>query len=152
MIIDRKRLNLIAYLFLSTFLLWGCLSLKQIVEVAGDNQEQLPIRSLTITIDPKQRQELFDQLRKFADKQGFKFLISDYGTGGENFLVEMLSNHIKILADDTPKAPTMIAIDFYDETRASPVSEETLKTIDRLASDLKIFINEIPNVTINEEK
>ena len=147
----HTKLIIIVSLFVGIPFLFGCLSLKQIVEVAGDNQEQLPIRSLTITIDPDHREELFDQFRKFAHKHDFEFMITDYGTGGERFLVEMLGNHIKILAVDISKAPTMIAINFYDQTRVTPVREETIKTIDNLASVLKTFISEIPNVTIVEQ-
>lgn len=152
MLTNRKKLNLISCLFLSTFLLWGCLSVKQIIEVAGDNREQLPIRWLTITIDPGRRGELFDQLQKFADKHGFEFLMSDFGTGGERFIIEMLGNHIKILAVNIPESSTMVSIRFYDQSRANPVSEETTKTIDELVSDLKTFISEIPNVTITQKK
>jgi len=152
MLLNRKKIDLIVNFLLATLLLLGCLSMKQIVEIAGDNREQLPIRSLTLTIDPSQRDELFDQLRKLADKHNFEFLKSEFGPSGERFIIEMLGNHIKILADDTPKAPTIIAIDFYDQTRGNSVSEETVKKIDRLVSDLRTFLNEIPNVTITEGK
>jgi len=125
--------------------------MKRVAEIATNNREQLPIRSLTITIDPGQREELFDQLRKFADKHDLEFMTTDYGTGGERFLVEMLGNHIKILAVDIPEAPTLIAIDFYDQTNVIPVPEEMIETMDDLASDLISFISEIPNLTITEE-
>ena len=152
MLTNKKRLNLIAYLFLSIFLLFGCLSVKDIIEVAGDNREQLPIRSLTITIDPSQREVLFNELRKFADSHDFEFMMTDYGTNGDRFLVELLGNQIKILAVDIYQAPTMVSISFYDQRRANPVSEETLNIIDDLATDLKTSISDIPNTTITEEK
>jgi hypothetical protein len=125
---------------------------KDIIEVAGDNREQLPIRSLTITIDPSQREVLFNELRKFADSHDFEFMMTDYGTNGDRFLVELLGNQIKILAVDIYQAPTMVSISFYDQRRANPVSEETLNIIDDLATDLKTSISDIPNTTITEEK
>ena len=139
-------------LFVSILSVLGCLSLKQIVEVAGDNREQLPIRSLVIRIDPSQRPELFEQFRKFADKQTFEIEISDYGSNGEIFQIWMLRDNIKIIANDLPGAPSSVKIKFYDQTRVTPVAEETIETIDDLVVDLKTFINEIPNVTITEEQ
>jgi hypothetical protein len=152
MLTGRKKLILSVCMFLGISSLLGCLSLKKAAEVAGDNREQLPIRSFTITIDPSQREDLFNQLHKFADKHSFEFAFTDYGTNGARFLVEMLRNDIAILAVDIPKAPTMVSISFYDQSFATPVAEETLDKIDDLASDLKSFISEIPNVTILEEK
>jgi hypothetical protein len=149
---NRKKLTLVICLFFGLLFLFACfINAKQLLEIVGNNREQLPIRSLTITIDPDQREKLFSQLQKFADKHGLEYMMSDFGTGGERFTVEMLGNHIKILADDTPKAPTLIAIDFYDQTRANPVSEVTLETIDNLLDDLESFISEIPNVIISEK-
>lgn len=46
---------------------------------------QAPLRSLRLTIDKSQREELFGQLRKFADKHGFEYQITDFNTDGENF-------------------------------------------------------------------
>src|SRR5687768_7322422 len=128
---NRTKLIVILCLLLGMLFLSGCsINMKRVAEIATDNREQLPIRSLTITIDTGQREELFDQLREFAEKHGFEFLISDYGTGGEHFMVEMLGNHIKIIAVDIPKAPTMISIDFYDQNLVTPVPKETIESID----------------------
>lgn len=148
----RKRLILVATLFLSIPLLFGCfIDVKRVVETASDNKAQLPIRRLRITIDENQLNELVSQLRQFADKHNdeFEFLGSDLKTVGS--MVELLGDHIKIIAADSPYNPTLIEIDFYDQTRAKPVSEETLQTMDDLVNDLKGYINEIPNVTITEK-
>ena len=152
MLTDRTNLVVIICLVLCMASTLGCASIQQIEEVAGDTQEQLPIRRLRITIDPSQREELFDQLRNFADNHAFKFETTDYGTGGERFLVEMLGDNIKILVVDVLNAPSNVRIRFYDQTGANSVSEETIKTIDVLVSDLKSFISEIPNVTITEDQ
>lgn len=149
MSIDRKKLNLIVFLIVQTILLSGCfLDLKRAVEIASDNQEQLPIRELTITIDPSQRQDLFEQLRRFADKYAFEFHLDFYDPDKEVFLVSMYRDDLKILVDHAPNDPTIISIDFYERNPDNPVPEET---IDELLNDLKTFIGEIPNVTITQE-
>ena len=135
-----KKLILVFCLFLSTLFLFGCF-----------NQEQLPIRRLTITIEPSQRKELFSQLQKFAEKHGFEYMTSDYGTGGERFIVELLNEQIKILVVDVPEAPSLVSVRFYDQTLANPVSQETLEIIDGLLIELESFISEIPSVTVTEE-
>ena len=124
-------------LLLSTQLLFGC-----------TNHEQLPISGLTVTIDPSQREELFNTLHSFADKHSFDFTFTDYGTNGQRFLVDLLRKDIKVLAVDRPEAPEMIRIDFYDQSFAYTPSETTINITAELASDLKMFLNEIPNVLI----
>lgn len=149
---NRNKLILIICLFLSMAPSFGCASLKQIAQAAGDNREQLPVRSLTITIDRSQRDMLIDQLQKFANMHNYSFEMTDYGTGGEHFLIEMLGDNIKILSTDVPTAPTLVAIDIFDQTRSNPLPKETVGTINALVRDLKDLLGEIPNVTITEEK
>jgi len=149
---NQRRLLLIMFLFLLLLFMSGCfINMKRVIEIASDNREQLPIRSLRITIDPSQREDFFEQLQKFADKHAFDFKLSDYGTGGANFLVEILSEDIEILAVDIPKAPEMISVRFYDRRRSTPVSEETMDVINELAIDLENYIMEIPEITILEQ-
>jgi hypothetical protein len=70
--VEHTKLIVIVSLFLGIpFVLECFINMKRVVEIATDNREQLPIRSLKITIDPSQRDELFEQLRKFADKHSF---------------------------------------------------------------------------------
>lgn len=134
-------------------LLLGCiLNIRQLVEVAGDSRGQLPIRSLRVTIDPSQREELFEQFHKFADKHDFEIVISDYGTGFESYLVEMLRDDIQIIAGHSRPDPELVSVGFYNQKRATPIPEETIETINELVVDLESFIMEIPNVTITEEQ
>ena len=122
-------------------------SLFNLMEVGSKGQA--PIRSLRITIDKSQRERLFDQFRKFADKHGFEYQISDFNTNGENFQFWMSRDDITIIANNVPPNPTRVPIRFYAKYPGYPVDEET---VDELFSDLKSFISEIPNVTITEEK
>jgi hypothetical protein len=154
MVLDnRKRWILLIFLFMSIPLLTGCfLDVKQLVEIAGDNRELLPVRSFKITIDPMHREQLFEQFHKFAEKHGFRIEISDYGTNFESYLIWMLKDNIKINATHSGPDREVISVWFYDQSRAEPTSEETMETINELAADLKSFILEIPDVTITEEQ
>jgi hypothetical protein len=133
-------------------LLTGCfLDIKRLVEIAGDNHELLPIRTLKITIDPKQREQLFEQFHKFAEKHDFRIEISDYGTNFESYLIWMLKDNIKINASHIVHDRDLVSVSFYDQSRANPTREETMEIINELSLDLKNVLNEIPNVIINEK-
>lgn len=101
-----------------------------------------------MTIDESRREELFNQLRKFADKHDFEFHLDFYDPDEKIFLVAMYRDDLKILADHAPNDPTMISIDFYERDPANPTPKET---VEDLFSDLKRFISEIPGVTITED-
>jgi len=106
------------------------------------------IRSLKIKIDESQREELFAQFQKFADKHTFEFILSDYGTT-DHFLVEIWGESILITASDDPGDLESVTIFFSGKHPRNSVDEET---VDELLDDLKSYINEIPNVTLTEEK
>ena len=123
-------------------------SLFNMMEVSSNGQA--PIRSLRITLDKSQREQLFDQLRKFADKHIFEIQIDEINAAsGMHFNVWMSRDDILIIASDVPKAPTKVRISFYDKNPSHPAHKET---VNDLFSDLKSFISEIPSVTITEEK
>jgi len=114
----------------------------------ADDAAQLPMRSLRITIDVNRREELFTQLRGFAEKHGFEILIREVKVHPDGIFIAMYRNDLKILANDVPKSPTKISLGFYKRQSVFPTSQET---VDELFSDLKAFLSEIPNVTITEE-
>lgn len=121
-------------------------SLFNLMEISSNGQT--PIRSLRITLEKSQREELFDQLRKFADKHAFQFYISDYGTDGEAYLIQMLRDDITVNASINRHDPNIVSIGLFAKYPGYPVDEET---VDDLLNDLKSFISEIPNITITEE-
>ncbi|HEX9387980.1 MAG TPA: hypothetical protein VF918_16770 [Anaerolineales bacterium] len=127
---------------------WACASIKTIASEAEDSAGQLPRRKLVIKIETSQPNKLFDQLRKFADEQGFKILIDTRPPGVEGFYIDMYRRDIEI-SGTNPFAPEEYQIGIYDADRQHPVSEWVL---DDLVNDLKSFISEVPNVTITEEK
>ena len=109
---------------------------------------RLPIRTLSIRVDKDQREELFSQLRKFSEKHRLKFYLSFY-EDKKIFFVVMYGDTLHISALSKPITTTELDINFYEEDPTNPPSQET---VDELFNDLKVFISEIPNVTISEEK
>ena len=132
---------------------WLCLvallfTLGCILNIA-DGISLEPVRGLRITIDESQRDDLFAQFQKFADKYRFEIDITDFNTNGEHFQVWMSGDSIQIVASDVPEEPNEVSIDFYGLYPGYPVDEET---VDEFLNDLESFISEIPNVTITEVK
>jgi hypothetical protein len=144
------RTKLIAIVGLGVLLcILGCTGMITLLNKVEEDSSQSPIRRLRITLDESQRDELFDHLKKFADYHTLKFTLSDYGTG-DNFLVEILGDDIKILAVISRPDPEIVSIGFYSRSPESPPPDAEF--IDDLLNDLKGFLSEIPNVTISEQK
>ena len=153
MLKNQRKLILLIYLFLVVPFLFGCfLDVKRMVEIASDNQGLLPVQRFSFTIKRNQRDQLFDQFHKFAKKHDFEIEISDYGTGGDIFQIWMLRDNIKIIANDIPDTQTGVTVKFYDQSRATPMPDETMDIINKLALDLESFIMEIPTVTITDRR
>lgn len=98
-------------------------------------------------MDAHQREELFTQLRKFADKNSLKYILNSYSSDNTLFLVEMHGDGFLITASYVYNSPEKTDISFYNEA-STPTSQET---VDELFNDLKSFFGEIPNVTIAEK-
>lgn len=109
---------------------------------------QAPIRKVDITLDQNLHDELFEQLRKFADKHGFEILITQTDPSGENFLVEMWRADVEIDGSDSGD-PGLFKIAFFNASEERPVPPEV---IDDLIDDLGEFVGEIPNVIITEKQ
>jgi hypothetical protein len=104
---------------------------------------QAPIRKVDITLAQNQHDQLFDQLRKFADKHAFAIRIARTDPSGENFLVQMWREDIKVIAVDSGD-PGLFKIGFYNTYEERPVPT---RVFDELIDDLRGFIAEIPNTT-----
>lgn len=107
-----------------------------------------PVRTFTITIDKAQRQELLDELQRFADKHEARYAFADYGTT-DHFLVEIRGESILILAGAVPGESDLVDISFYGKLPGHVPDEEI---VDEWLHDLKSFINQIPNVMITEAR
>jgi len=142
------KLILIVCLLLGILLcILGCVSVIPYINLKG-NPNSLPVRILRITTDVNQREELFTQLRKFADKHSLEFILNLYSSDNTLFLVEIKGDGFHIDAGDVSNSPREIEIYFFNEA-SPPTSQETF---DKLYDDLKSFLNEIPNVTITEKQ
>ena len=120
-----------------------------LVNSVGGGNSLAPVRNLTLTIDKSQRDQLFDQLQKFANKHAFETQLTDFNTKGENFQFWMSREDVTIIADNVPPDPTLVYISFFLKTSRTPENE---KIIDDLLKNLEDYIYEIPNVIIAEEK
>jgi hypothetical protein len=104
---------------------------------------QAPIRKVDVTLAQDQHDQLFEQLRRFADKHAFTIRISQIDPSGDNFLVQMRRDDIDIKAFDSGD-PGLFKIGFYNVNLENPIS--TL-VVNNLIIDLKEFIAKIPNTT-----
>lgn len=140
---ERKKQIMLICLCLSV--LFAILACTLANSPSGGNS-LAPVRSLILTIDTSQREKLFDQLQKYADDHALKLVLTN-NEKAEHFLVEMWGDDILITASDVPPDPTLVYIFFYWQRFGDPVDEEGVQN---LLNDLKDFVNEIPNVTIEE--
>ena len=103
---------------------------------------------VNVTIDTSQREEFFDQLRKFAAKHNFTILIDSQPSGDEDFLISMTGGDIEIDGDNA-FAPGEYGFGFYHADLLHPAPDSAF---DDLISDLESFINEVPGATFSVEK
>jgi len=141
-----KRYFLIGPILGILLCVFGCVNLADNFNTK-DPSEKLPIRTLSIQIGEDQREELFVQMRKFSEKHHLEFYLSFYDNK-QTFYIVMDGEGLAISALSFV-ASTELDFDFFEKDPTNPPSQET---VDELFSDLKIFIGEIPDVTITEEK
>jgi len=134
-----------------SFGLFGGIGIGRITTAAQpdfSSKAVYPVRNVSITIDPSQREELFAQIRKFASKWKYAILIDPSSLNPENFSIYLWRYDMRAAAD-YPIGPGRLAISFFYTDPASPVPE---KFFDEEIADLEIFISEIPGATFTVEK
>lgn len=104
---------------------------------------QAPIRKVNLTLAQDQHDQLFEQLREFADTHAFAIRISQTDPTGKHFLVQMWREDVEVIGVDSV-APGLFKIGLYNTDEDHPVS---LQVVDELIVDLERFIREIPNIT-----
>jgi len=151
---DTKWYFLIGSVLVVLLCAFGCVTAasKYIVKASEYNKKypsvQSPIRTLSIRINEDQREELFDQMRKYSEKHGLEFYLSFYNNK-ETFYIVMYGEGVVIRSLSQPTFTSNLNFRFFENDPTDPPTQET---VDELFSDLKSFLNEIPNVTITEEK
>lgn len=146
MSIERGQLNAAIWLLLS--LLIGVvigLSINSIrmKEAPENNPEFIPGRVVDITIDLSQQEELFAQLRKFANKWRYAIRIAPVFEGSDDFHVGLWRTDMKAIGVYLASSRQLqLAFTDTESTRPTPAEhfEEEIQ-------DLKTFIDEIPNST-----
>ncbi len=112
------------------------------------NGENLPVRSIKISLAVSRREELFNLMKEFSDKNKYEFNLIFYDVDKLIFLVAIYGDSFHISAGDVPESPAEISISIYDE----PFAEIPNPNIDGIFSDLKTYIVKIPGLIILEEK
>jgi hypothetical protein len=108
-----------------------------------------PIKTLSIRIDPEQREELFTQMRRFADDHNLGFQLTFYSPlFRDKYLLVMQGASFHIFAAQISD-PTKLDFNFMIDDPANPPSQEN---IDDLLDDLKTYVRGIPDLVIIEDK
>ena len=141
-----NRVKLMVFFLLLSLLLgvWIGINIKTVQRENGAGTQHA-IRVVRITIDPSQREELFTQLRKFADKWRYAIRIVPLDPSSKHFSVQMWRTDMK-LSGLYPNDPGTLDIGFFYTDPAVPVPE---RYFDEEIRDLKILVNEIPNATFS---
>jgi hypothetical protein len=148
MLTSRRKMIIGICLLLGIVLpILGCGGMKLLVP-QKQRYPQDATRVVDITIDISQREEFFDQLRKFADKHDFTILIDAQPSGDEDFLIYMTREDVEIIGDNA-FTPGEYGFGFYHADLLHPVSE---LAFDDLIGDLKSFISEVPDATFSIKK
>ena len=130
--------------FLILFSLFGCTILPNTIqELSAAN---LPIRGLQGTIDINRREELYTQLRNFANKHDFEFSIRRVYLTPDGISFHFIRTDLEIRGTDIPDDPKEIKIRIYkrrDFTKSVPK-----ESVDELFTDLWSFISVIPDIAI----
>ena len=149
-----KITKLSPFIYLLIGLLLGFLTSKVLMaeEVKDPSEGTAPIRIVEITIDPSQQDELFAQMRKFAEEWRYAIRIAPLDLDekfvdqfGKKFVIEMWRLDMKLFGT-YPSDPGELSIAFYYTNPAIPVPEMFFDTEIR---DMKKFISDIPGATLN---
>lgn len=148
MIEVEKRTKRFVLVFLVFALLGACLLFssgkgRSNAPTPPSNREKAPVRIVEITLEQNQHDQLFEQFQNFAGKHAFAIRISQTDPSGEDFLVQMWRQDIRIIGSDSGD-PGLFGIGFYNTYEERPVPS---RVFDELITDLEEFIAEIPNTT-----
>ena len=107
-------------------------------------------KSLRITLDESQREELFAQMRKLADEHSLEFRLS-LSSDKSVFHVEIHGEGFHITSDPVVGSPREIFITFFIDYEKIP-TPTSMEAVDELFSELESLLGKIPNVTITDVK
>jgi hypothetical protein len=125
----------------------GYLYIKALPAPQG-NDGQAPRRSVNITINTSYRYLFFDQMRKFAAKDGFTIRIDTSPKGPDWFWIWMNRGDVNISCIN-PWVPGEYELGIYDNDSQHPAAD---LIYDILVNDVKSFIGVVPGATITVVK
>jgi hypothetical protein len=105
-----------------------------------------PLKSLDVSIEPQQSEQLALQLKAFARLRGYTYKIAVFSADGEDFAVWMHGPGILVVVR-SPFNRGEFSIDFYNQDCDHPT---TAKDLQDEVQDLMRLLEEIPGIEIVE--
>ena len=158
MLARRPKLFITIFLFLGGFigLLFGCVLAFFIGNTKPIEKNSIPltplpnpaIRTITITIDPERKDDLFTRLETFADTWRYAVLIAPSNSSENEYIVSLYRIDMKMKGSYFADSG-ILELGFYD---TNPKSRNPQSFFDKELKDLESLINEIPNSNYSIQK
>ena len=158
MVAKRPKLFMMIFLFLGGCigLLFGCVLALFIGNAKPIERNSIPltplpnpaIRTITITIDPDRKDELFSHLEKFADMWRYAFLVAPTESNENEYVVSLYRIDMKLKGSYFADSG-ILELGFYN---TNPKSRNQQSFFDKELKDLEVLINEIPNSNYSVQK
>ena len=124
----------------------GCVQTFTYLQKTSEPLSQAPVESLILIVEREHRENLYTQLKKFADKHGLEYAFADFGTNGEHVQVWMAGANIKIITNVYQESPDKFFVYFYPRNMGDPPPDN----IDDWVNDFINFVEEVPDIDIVE--
>ena len=142
----KKLGRLMALSLGSLFCIVGCAVTITELRKLGEPNSQMPVKSLVLVVEQKHRENLYNQLKKYADKHGLEYAFADFGTDGEHVQVSMAGANIEIITNVYQESPNKFFANFYPRNIGDPPPDN----IDEWVGDFINFVKEVPDIEIVE--
>jgi hypothetical protein len=158
MITKRPKLFMMMLLFLGVFigLFFGCIVALMIGTTKPIEKNTIPptplpnpaIRTISITIDPERKDDLFTRIETFADMWRYAFLIAPTNSSENEYIVSLYRIDMKMKGSYFADSGILELV-FYN---TNPKSKNPQSFFDNELKDLQGLINEIPNSNYSVQK
>ena len=106
------------------------------------------VRTITITIDPERKDDLFTRLEAFADMWRYAVLIAPSNESANKYIVSLYRIDMKLKGSYFADSG-LLELGFYN---TNPKSRNPQSFFDKELKDLEDLINEIPNSEYSVQK
>jgi hypothetical protein len=158
MLAKRPKLFMTMFVFLGGFigLLFGCVLALFIGNTKPIEKNSIPltplpnsaIRTITVTIDPERKDDLFTRLETFADMWRYAVLIAPSQSTENEYVVSLYRIDMKMKGSYFADSG-ILELGFYN---TNPKSRNPQPFFDNELKDLEDLINEIPNSNYSVQK